>query len=202
MKIANVPSFTAANCAIYLIESTRFGTIKKINPTSLDLTNVEAIGFEASQALLGTTSFSTVKVSNTVPYVTVSGRDAESFTSFNQLSTFVGQATSPNLFLEDELIQQDMDTTYEDSELIPSAKFHSITTSVNGLEDRVYVTNVSNKFNLGSIRGTISDAYFTPQYKYDGERAQVYNYFIIVHVILSKYLICPYVSCVFTVACA
>jgi len=169
MKIADVPSFTAANCAIYLIESTRFGTIKKINPTSFDLTNVEAIGFEASQLLLGTTSFSTVKVSNTVPYVTVSGRDAESFTSFNQLSTFVGQATSPNLFQEDELIQQDMDTTYEDSELIPSARFHSITTSVNGLEDRVYVTNVSNKFNLGSIRGTISDAYFTPQYKYDGE---------------------------------
>jgi len=170
LQIDTVPTFTQSNCSIYLIESSRFGTLTNSRTASLDLTDVAATGFDSSHSLLGGSSFCTVDVANTIPYVTVNGRDADEFKAFNQLTSFVGLLTSENAFQEDELIKQDYDNVYPEEELVPSAKFHSIINSETGAnDDRIYVSNVSNEFNLGVLRGTNSNAYFSPQYKYKGE---------------------------------
>jgi hypothetical protein len=168
LTIDKEPSFTGANCSIYLIEAERFGRVLDYNSINISLTDVNPVGLEISSYLLGEVSSCTARVSNTQPYITVNGRDADEFNAFNQLTTFVGSFTSTNEFVEDETLIQDTD----DIDTSPTARVHSYRDNPGSANDYLYVTNVSNVFDLNGvtvIRGLTSNAYFDARYKYNGE---------------------------------
>jgi len=159
LTIDKEPSFTGANCSIYLIEAERFGRVLDYNSINISLTDVNPVGLEISSYLLGEVSSCTARVSNTQPYITVNGRDADEFNAFNQLTTFVGSFTSTNEFVEDETLIQDTD----DIDTSPTARVHSYRDNPGSANDYLYVTNVSNVFDLNGvtvIRGLTSNAYF------------------------------------------
>lgn len=172
LTINKEPSFTDANCAIYLVEAQKFGTVTDFNSVSVSLTDVQPTGWEISSFLLGEISYCTAGVSNTQPNVRVNGRDADEFNAFNQLTVFVGSFTSSVDFIEDETLVQDTD----DSDTTPTARIHSWHDNPGSSNDYLYVTNVTNIFSLqdsngnnGVVRGFTSNAYFTARYKYNGE---------------------------------
>ena len=168
LTIDKDPAFTGSNCAIYLIEPVRFGKVTDYNSISISLTDVDPIGLEISSYLLGEVSSCTARVSNTQPYITVNGRDADEFGAFNQLTTFVGAFTSSAEFIEDEVVIQDTD----DLDTSPTARVHSFSDNPGSANDYLYVTNVSNVFDLNGVavvRGLTSNAYFNARYKYNGE---------------------------------
>jgi hypothetical protein len=168
LTIDKDPSFTDSNCAIYLIEPVRFGRVTDYNSINISLTDVDPIGLEISSYLLGEVSSCTARVSNTQPYITVNGRDADEFGAFNQLTTFVGAFASAAEFIEDEVVIQDTD----DLDTSPTARVHSFRDNPGSANDYLYVTNVSNVFDLNSVavvRGLTSNAYFNARYKYNGE---------------------------------
>lgn len=162
------PPFTGSNCAIYLIEAEKFGKVTDYNSINVSLTDVNPVGLELSSFLLGDVSYCTAGVANTQPSIRVNGRDADEFNAFNQLTTFVGSFTSSIDFIEDEVLIQDTD----DIDTSPTARVHSYHDNPGSANDYLYVTNVSNVFDLdnsGVIRGLTSNAYFTARYKYNGE---------------------------------
>lgn len=171
LTIDKEPLFTGSNCALYIIESELFGKVTDYNSFSVTCTNVKPVGLSLSSFLLGETSFCSASVSNTQPYVTVNGRDADEFSAFNQLTTFVGTFTTPEPFQEDERIIQD----FGDDDINPAARVHSWTDNAGSSNDFVYATNINNIFvttedgGTGVIKGTLTDAYFTARYKYNGE---------------------------------
>jgi hypothetical protein len=168
LMIDKEPIFTGANLAIYLIEPVKFGRVTDYKSTSISLTDVDPIGLEISSYLLGEVSACTVRVSNTQPYITVNGRDADEFGAFNQLTTFVGAFASAAEFIEDEFVIQDTD----DLDTSPTARVHSYRDNPGSANDYLYVTNVSNVFDLNNIaviRGLTSNTYFNASYKYNGE---------------------------------
>lgn len=168
LTIDKDPAFTGSNCAIYLIEPVRFGKVTDYNSISISLTDVDPIGLEISSYLLGEVSSCTARVSNTQPYITVNGRDADEFGAFNQLTTFVGTFASSAEFIEDEVVIQDTD----DLDTSPTARVHSFSDNPGSANDYLYVTNVSNVFDLNGVavvRGLTSNAYFNARYKYNGE---------------------------------
>jgi hypothetical protein len=168
LTIDKAPAFIGANCAIYLIESEKFGRVLDYNSINITLTDVNPVGLEISSYLLGEISSCTARVSNTQPYIKVNGRDADEFNAFNQLTTFVGSFTSTNEFIEDEVLIQDTD----DIDTSPTARVHSYRDNPGSANDYLYVTNVSNVFDLNGttvIRGLTSNAYFDARYKYNGE---------------------------------
>lgn len=166
--IDKTPTFTGANCAIYLIEAEKFGQVTQYDSVSITLTDVNPVGLELSSYLLGEVSFSSARISNTQPNIRVNGRDADEFNAFNQLTTFVGSFTSTVDFIEDEFLIQDTD----DIDTSPTARVHSYRDNPGSANDYLYVTNVSNVFDLTGaavIRGLTSNAYFDARYKYNGE---------------------------------
>lgn len=166
--IDKTPTFTGANCAIYLIEAEKFGQVTQYDSVSISLTDVNPVGLELSSYLLGEVSFSSARISNTQPNIRVNGRDADEFNAFNQLTTFVGSFTSTVDFIEDEFLIQDTD----DIDTSPTARVHSFRDNPGSANDYLYVTNVSNVFDLTGaavIRGLTSNAYFDARYKYNGE---------------------------------
>lgn len=168
LVINKTPIFTGSNCAIYLIEAEKFGKVVDYNSINVSLTDVNPVGLELSSFLLGDVSYCTAGVANTQPNVRVNGRDADEFNAFNQLTTFVGSFTSSIDFIEDETLIQDTD----DPDTSPTARIHSYFDNPGSANDYLYVTNVSNIFDLnnsGVIRGLTSNAYFTARYKYNGE---------------------------------
>jgi hypothetical protein len=168
LTIDKEPVFTGSNCAIYLVEAVKFGKVTDYNSINISLTDVDPVGLEISSYLLGEISSCTARVSNTLPYATVNGRDADEFNAFNQLTTFVGSFTSANEFIEDESLIQDTD----DIDTSPTARVHSYRDNPGSANDYLYVTNVSNVFDLNGvtvIRGLTSNAYFDARYKYNGE---------------------------------
>lgn len=168
LTIDKDPSFTGANCSIYLVEAEKFGKVLDYNSINISLTDVNPVGLEISSYLLGEVSSCTARVSNTQPYIRVNGRDADEFNAFNQLTTFVGSFTSTNEFVEDEFLIQDTD----DIDTSPTARVHSYRDNPGSANDYLYVTNVSNVFDLNGvtvIRGLTSNAYFDARYKYNGE---------------------------------
>jgi hypothetical protein len=168
LQIDKVPTFTSSSCALYLVNPIKFGTVTDFNLFNISLTDVNPVGIEQSSFLLGETSYSTVRVSNTQPNISIGGREADEFSAFNQLTTFVGSFTSTNQFVEDEILIQDTG----DADITPTAKIHSYQDNPGAANDYLYVTNISNVFDLtgsGVIRGVTSDAYFTARYKYNGE---------------------------------
>lgn len=167
-EIDKVPAFEGANCAIYLIEATLFGKVLEYNSASVSLTDVDPVGMEISSYLVGEVSLCTAKVSNNNSYIKVNGRDADEFNAFNQLTTFVGTFISTAEFIEDEIITQDTG----DNDTRPTASIHSYRDNPGSANDYLYVTNVSNVFDLSGntlIRGLTSNAYFNARYKYNGE---------------------------------
>lgn len=168
LTIDKDPVFTGSNCALYLIEPVRFGKVTDYNSINISLTDVDPIGLEISSYLLGEVSYCTARVSNTQPYITVNGRDADEFSAFNQLTALVGAFASAAEFIEDETIIQDTD----DIDTSPTAMVHSFRDNPGSANDYLYVTNVSNVFDLNSgaiVRGLTSNAYFNARYKYNGE---------------------------------
>jgi len=168
LTIDKEPSFIGSNCSIYLIEAEKFGKVLDYNSINISLTDVNPVGLELSSYLLGEVSSCTARVSNTQPYIRVNGRDADEFNAFNQLTTFVGSFTSTNEFVEDEFLIQDTD----DIDTSPTARVHSYRDNPGSANDYLYVTNVSNVFDLNGvtvIRGLTSNAYFDARYKYNGE---------------------------------
>ena len=168
LQINKEPTFTGSNCALYLVDAQKFGTVVDFNLFKVTLTNVDPVGIEQSLYLLGETSYCTSRVSNTQPNVSIGDRDADEFSAFNQLTTFVGAFNSDIGFIEDETLIQDIG----DDDTRPTARIHSYQDNVGAANDFLYVTNVSNVFDLtntGIIRGDTSDAYFTARYKYNGE---------------------------------
>jgi hypothetical protein len=167
-EIDKTPIFEGANCTIYVIDAVLFGRVLDYNSASVTLTDVNPVGMEISSFLIGEVSSCTTKVSNTASYIKVNGRDADEFNAFNQLTTFVGSFTSASGFIEDEFITQDTD----DADTSPTASVHSYIDNPGSANDYLYVTNVSNAFDLSGntvIRGLTSNAYFNARYKYDGE---------------------------------
>lgn len=174
LEINIIPPFEAANCNMYLIESTRFGKVLYSDFASVTLTDVPATGYDKSSALLGETSFCSAGVSNTTPNAFINGRDNEDFSAFNQLTTFVGTQISGNQFIEDEVVVIDDDITYQSSAQQPSFIFHSIKDNVGSANDFLFGTNVTNRLSIPegktvNLRGLTSNAYFTATYKYNGE---------------------------------
>ncbi|CAB4143148.1 hypothetical protein UFOVP447_85 [uncultured Caudovirales phage] len=168
LTIDKEPTFTGSNCAIYLVEAVKFGKVTDYNSINISLTDVDPVGLEVSSYLLGEVSSCSARVSNTQPYVTVNGRNADEFNAFNQLTTFVGSFTSAVEFIEDEFLIQDTD----DIDTSPTARVHSYRDNPGSANDYLYVTNVSNVFDLNGvtvIRGLTSNAYFDARYKYNGE---------------------------------
>jgi hypothetical protein len=172
LSIDKIPTYSGGNSEIYLVESELFGTATSYDSINLRLTDVNPIGWDISTKLLGAASYCTAGVSNTQPAITVNSRDADEFNAFNQLTTFVGSFISSPEFIEDEYLLQDVD----DVDLTPSARLHSFTDNPGSANDYLYVTNVSNTFDLqgingsgGQIRGATSNSYFTARYKYNGE---------------------------------
>jgi hypothetical protein len=168
LSIDKEPAFTGSNCAIYLVEAVKFGKVIDYNSINISLTNVDPVGLEVSSYLLGEVSSCTARVSNTATYITVNGRDADEFNAFNQLTTFVGSFTSTAEFIEDEFLIQDTD----DIDTSPTARVHSYRDNPGSANDYLYVTNVSNVFDLDNVavvRGLTSNAYFDARYKYNGE---------------------------------
>jgi hypothetical protein len=168
LSIDKEPVFTGSNCAIYLVEAVKFGKVIDYNSINISLTNVDPVGLEVSSYLLGEVSSCTARVSNTASYIKVNGRDADEFNAFNQLTTFVGSFTSTAEFIEDEFLIQDTD----DIDTSPTARVHSYRDNPGSANDYLYVTNVSNVFDLNGvavIRGLTSNAYFDARYKYNGE---------------------------------
>lgn len=169
MTIDKTPPFADSNCSIYLIQSELFGKVKSYEGITLRLTDVNPVGLELSTFVLGSTSYCTAGIANTQQNLTTNGRDADEFNSFSQLTTFVGDLSSSIEFIEDETLVQDN----EDLDIRPSAQVHSYVDNPGSANDYLYVTNVTNTFDLqatdGILRGLSSNAYFTARYKYDGE---------------------------------
>jgi hypothetical protein len=168
LMIDKEPPFTGSNCAVYFIDPIRFGRVTEFNSTNISLTDVDPVGLEISSYLLGEASYCTVRVSNTQPYITINGRDADEFSAFNQLTTFVGTFVSEEQFTEDEVIYQGTNN----SDTSPRAIVHSFSDNQGAANDYLYVTNVSNVFNLNNVaevKGDESKATFNASYKYNGE---------------------------------
>jgi hypothetical protein len=171
LSVTSSSSFVGSNCSITLIETDLYGVVSSYTSDSLNLTNVSSKNLSIGKNMVGEESFCTA-VANTVsrPFVLVSGRDADEFNGFNQLTKFVG-SVSVSGFVEDEIVVQEGISGYSQ----PQASFHSIVDSIGGLNDTMYVTNVKNSFlttNDGSdgiIRGNSSDSYFIISNKYNGE---------------------------------
>ena len=168
LMIDKEPPFTGSNCAVYFIDPIRFGRVTEFNSTNISLTDVDPVGLEISSYLLGEASYCTVRVSNTQPYITINGRNADEFSAFNQLTTFVGTFVSEEQFTEDEVIYQGTNN----SDTNPRAIVHSFSDNQGAANDYLYVTNVSNVFNLNNVaevKGDESKATFNASYKYNGE---------------------------------
>lgn len=168
LVIDKTPAFIGANCALYLIQAEKFGQVTEYDSVSISLTDVNPVGLELSSYLLGDVSSCTARISNTQPNIRINGRDADEFNAFNQLTAFVGSFTSAVEFIEDEFLIQDTD----DVDTSPTARVHSYRDNPGSANDYLYVTNVSNVFDLTGaavIRGLTSNAYFDARYKYNGE---------------------------------
>lgn len=175
--------FFEANCNIYLIDKTQFAECVEYDFPRLTLTNVNPVGFGESAYILGEESFATAKVSNNMPYLTVSGRsrnidlppaylttannssgDVSEFEVFNQLTRLVGRrVNSLSTFVPNEsLIQNNGEAT-----------FHSFENVAEGPGDYLYVTNVINNINVNEVLSTNRDSDIQTQFnineKYDGE---------------------------------
>jgi len=117
------------------------------------------------------TSLAITKVDQTVTdYISVNGRPGDVFSGFNQLTKLYGQFDSGTNFTLDEIVTQD--TNNADS---PKAKLYNYENNLELNKDVLYVSNVSNNFitssegGSGIITGLSSNAYFTSQYKYNGD---------------------------------
>jgi hypothetical protein len=170
--VDKTPVYVGGNNDIYLVETELFGRVTSYDGINLKLTTVRPVGWEISSFLVGDATYCTAAMSNTQPAITVNGRDADEFSAFNQLNTFVGSFISAAPFIEDEYLVQDTDNP----DSIPAARVHSIVDNPGSANDYLYVTDVSNVFQLqdnngvgGQIRGATSNAYFTARYKYNGE---------------------------------
>jgi hypothetical protein len=172
LTLDKTPIYVGGNNDIYLVQSELFGTVTSYDGLNLKLTSVRPIGWDISSYMVGDVSYCTAAVSNTQPAVTINDRDADEFSAFNQLNTFVGSFISATEFIEDEYLLQDTD----DPDTIPTARVHSFTDNPGSANDYLYITDVNNVFQLqdingagGLIRGATSNAYFTARYKYNGE---------------------------------
>lgn len=167
--VMDTPSkFTYSNCAIYLVDALRFGTVVSANSINIKLSNVDPVGIDTSSYLLGKQSYCTCAVDNNAnPNVFIGGRDADAFNSFNQLSYFVGKGPPVIPYVGDELLVQGSDPLSR-----ATAKMHSYIESSELNKDRLYVTNILNTFDLSGssdIVGANSGASFVPYDKYNGE---------------------------------
>lgn len=170
LKIDRQPTFTDANCSIYIIDAEEFGKVVDFTPYELSLTNVKPVRGTISSFMLGNTSCATTQVSNVQPYATTNGRDVDEFNAYNQLTAFVGSFSSADPLFEDETIVQDLG-----AEINPTAIVHSFTDNTGSSSDYLYTSNILGDFLTvadggdGRLRGEISKAYFTALYKYNGE---------------------------------
>ena len=169
MIISANSKFTNSNCAIYLVDALRFGTVvDRGNSTSVTLSNVDPVGEETGAYLLGESSGCTAEINtNIFPNIFIGGRDADGFSGFNQLPYFVGNKSVAVAFIEDELLVQGTDPL-----LRASARMHSYDAGEALNQDRLYVTNILNTFDVSganNIVGALSSASFVPLDKYNGE---------------------------------
>jgi hypothetical protein len=115
--------------------------------------------------IVGEDTYATGVVDTTAPLPTsINGTNPNAFTTFNQLTKFVGAKQGETNFIADEILYG------EDTAVVytrPEARFHSY---VEGVSDIVYATNVKNIFPLGAapMTGNSSTAVMNLSYKYDG----------------------------------
>jgi hypothetical protein len=171
MTVITTSTTIGSNCSLTLIESDSYGTVLSFSANKLNLTNVATRNLSLGTSILGQESFATTSVNAiAIPTVLISGRDANEFGGFNQLTKFVGTLSS-GTFIDDETIQQDSVSIYTQ----PQAKYHSLIDSIGGLNDEMYVTNVKNTFlttqggSDGTVLGASSNAYFIISDKYNGD---------------------------------
>lgn len=166
MMLDQLPSFTEANCKISIAQLSPFGLVSAYDyNTVLNLTNVVPNNFDAStSSLVGTDSNCTATINSvSSSYITVNGRPAFNFSQFNQLTGLVGTINSN--FESNELLVQGNNSSIS----TPSAVLFAANNVAGINSDILYVTNIKNTFQPGTITGDASGASFTYQYKYDGE---------------------------------
>lgn len=151
--------FTESNCAISYIYGVELGEIVSFDGSTIELKNIKPQGFDLSTDVYGATSYATAVVSNTEPYLLVSGRPSADFARFNQLTTLTG-----NIGRNVNYVQNETMTGPSGSCTVHS---YNIT---NGIQpDFLYVTDVKGTINPGDTLVAESGATFEVADKYSGE---------------------------------
>ena len=166
MSLSVNSTFTAAAASISLMNVAPMGVI--VGNTSGITVNELAINNLTPQTLfskiVGEESYATgvVDTGDVMP-VSIGGIDVNLFSTFNQLTRYVGTLQGVTTFIEDEtLLGPDSGIIYAR----PEAKFHSIINS-NSL---LYATNVKNIFPINqTMTGANSGAAMIISNKYDGQ---------------------------------
>lgn len=157
------PTFTSANCSLFLVQGETIATVTNYDVGRLTLTDAIPGGWSTSSFIVGENSFSTARVSNTQPNVFIGTRAADEFNAFNQLTTLIGSITTTARFIQDEVVY------FGNGNTTPSGIIHSFQDNPGVANDILYATTVSNSVQDGVLIGATSNAYFTVRDKYPGD---------------------------------
>lgn len=178
-NVASIASNTSLSLAVNANFTSGSATISRmlVNDAGLIVGNTSGItvtGFSVAgispatyiSKIVGEDTYATGVVDTTAPLPTsINGTNPNAFTTFNQLTKFVGAKQGATNFIADEILYG------EDTAVVytrPEARFHSYVE--DGVSDIVYATNVKNIFPLGAapMTGNSSTAVMNLSYKYDG----------------------------------
>ena len=170
-------TFAQSNCDIYLVQDKYFAKCVAYDTDTLQLTNVDPVGFEISSYVYGEISNATAKmfayganVANaTSTYLTIGDRAFNDFNEFSQLTRLEGyRENTLSWFVPNEELVQASNTGND-----ATAAFHSYESVSGPANDYLYVSNVINTLNApGTISSNRTDGVqtrFQIINKYDGE---------------------------------
>jgi hypothetical protein len=162
--IDKTPSANSFNQMLYYIESEYFAQVDNYQPGTVTLTNTVPAAGDLSMLVIGEISGCTARVANSEINVRISGRAADEFNAFNQLTTLVGDYNSIARFEDDEIV---VEGTGPEA---PSAIVHSSIDNIGSEDDRLVVSTVSRTLQANAtVIGATSNARFTIRDKYNGD---------------------------------
>ena len=178
-NVASIASNTSLSLAVNANFTSGSATISRMlvndagvivgNTSGITVTGFSVAGISPTtyiSKIVGEDTYATgvLDVSNALP-ASINGTSPNFFTTFNQLTKFVGDKQGDTNFSADEILYaEDTAVVYTRAE----ARFHSYVEA--GASDIVYATNVKNIFPLGAapMTGNTSTAVMNLSYKYDG----------------------------------
>ena len=129
----------------------------------LTLTDVRGTNVRANNLIIGGLSYATSTINSAAPQpISINGTTIVNFSTFNQLTKFIGSQTV-GAFVADELVRQVNALPAAE----PSARVHSFVE--NGVNDELYLTNVKNIFEETQNIVSDSGAVFTLSDKTPGD---------------------------------